>query len=111
MRHEISKLVWDLLILKILDSRPDGEAPTSEIARELALLDSAARERSLPSLPIKGGLFGAGFITSPRKGVWRISSEGRQYLRLAEPRNSVATAEAALPLDVAATGEISNQDE
>ena len=94
-----------MLILKILDSRPDGEAPTSGIARELALLDSAARESSLPSSPIDGG---AGFITSPRKGVWRISSQGREYFRLAD---RVATMETALPLDVAAAEEISNQDE
>jgi hypothetical protein len=90
LRQETSKLVWDMLILKILDSHPDGEAPTSEIAREVALLDSAVRETFLPSPPIKGGIFGAGFVTSPRKGLWRISNEGRQYVRSAHPRSGHA---------------------
>jgi hypothetical protein len=80
-----------MLILKILDSHPDGEALTSEIAREVALLDSAAREIFLPSPPIEGGIFGARFVTSPRKGLWRISNEGRQYVRSANPRNDPAT--------------------
>ena len=111
MRHEISKLVWDMLILKILDSRPDGEAPTSYITRELALLDASARESFPPSPPIDGGIFGAGFVTSPRKGVWRISSEGRQHLRLAESRNSAAPTDTAPPPDVPAAGEISSQEE
>jgi hypothetical protein len=91
LRQETSKLVWDMLILKILDSHPDGEALTSEIAREVALLDSAAREIFLPSPPIKRGIFGARFVTSPQKGVWRISNEGRQYVRSANPRNDPAT--------------------
>jgi hypothetical protein len=110
LRHEISKLIWDMLILKILDSRPDGEAPTSEVARELALLDSAARESFVPSPPIERGLFGAGFITSPRKGVWRISDEGRKYVRSADPRSEPGTAEPPLPPDVAAVSEISDDD-
>lgn len=109
LRHEISKLVWDMLILKILDSRPDGEAPTSYITRELALLDASARKSFSP--PIEGDIFGAGFVTSPRKGVWRISSEGRQHLRLAESRNSAAPTETAPPLHVPATGDISSQEE
>jgi hypothetical protein len=83
LRQDTSKLVWDMLILKILDSHPDGQALTSQIAREVALLDSAAREIFRPSPLIEGGIFGAGFVTSPRKGVWRISSEGRQYVRSA----------------------------
>lgn len=100
-----------MLILKILDSRPDGEAPTSDITRELALLDSAARESFAPSPPIEGGLFGAGLITSPRKGVWRISAAGREHVRLAYPRNVVATTETVATPDVATAGEIGNQDE
>jgi hypothetical protein len=83
LRQETSKLVWDMLILKILDSHPDGEALTSDIAREVALLDSAARQIFLPSPAIEGGIFGAGFVTSPRKGSWRISNAGRQYVRSA----------------------------
>jgi hypothetical protein len=69
-----------MLILKILDSHPDGQALTSEIAREVALLDSVVREIFVPSPAIEGGIFGAGFVTSPRKGVWRISNAGRQYV-------------------------------
>jgi len=111
LRHEISKRVWDTLILKILASRPDGEAATFEIARELAVLDSSARERASPSPPIDGGIFGAGFIASPRKGIWRITDAGRQYLRLADPRRGQSIAEAAPPLDVAAEAEIPDQDE
>jgi len=90
-----------MLILKILDSHPDGEALTSEIAREVALLDSAARE-IFPSPSIEGGIFGAGFVTSPRKGVWRISNAGRQYVRSDNPRGGRATVEAPVPLDVEA---------
>jgi hypothetical protein len=76
-----------MLILKILDSHPDGQALTSEIAREVALLDSAAREIFLLSRSIEGGIFGAGFVTIPRKGAWRISDLGRQYVCLrAAPR-------------------------
>jgi hypothetical protein len=48
-----------MLILKILDSHPNGQALTSEIAREVALLDSAAREIFLPSTAIEGGMCGA----------------------------------------------------
>jgi hypothetical protein len=102
LRQETSKLVWDMLILKILDSHPDGEALTSEIAREVALLDSAAREIFLPLPSIEGGIFGAGFVTSPRKGVWRISNAGRQYVRSDNPRGGPATVEAPVPLDVEA---------
>jgi hypothetical protein len=100
LRQGTSKLVWDMLILKILDSHPDGEALTSEIAREVALLDSAAREIFLASPPIEGGIFGARFITSPRKGVWRISNEGRQYVRSANPRSDPAIGEDPVPLHV-----------
>jgi len=110
LRHEISKRVWDILILKILDSRPDGEAPTSDITRELALLDGAARESFPPSPPIEGGIFGAGFVTSPRKGIWRISEAGRDYLRLADPGKGLAKSNDTPPPDVAGTGEISNED-
>jgi hypothetical protein len=55
-----------MLILKILDSHPDGQALTSEIAREVALLDSAAREIFLPSRSIEGGIFGVD--SSPFRG-------------------------------------------
>jgi hypothetical protein len=79
LRQEHSKLVWDLLILKILGSRSDGEASTSEITRELAILDSAGRE-TLPSHPIEGGIFGAGLVISPEKGIWQITGKGRDYL-------------------------------
>jgi hypothetical protein len=106
LRHEVSKLVWDMLILKILDSHPNGEAHTSDITRELALLDSAARESSVPSAPIEGGIFGAGFVTSPHKGVWRISDAGRQYLRLADAGRGVKRTATVSPLDVAPAGEI-----
>jgi hypothetical protein len=97
-----------MLILKILDSYPDGEALTSEIAREVALLDSAARESFQPSPPIEGGIFGAGFVAIPRKGVWRISDRGREYLRSA--RSRTASAEASVPLDVDTTGHASDND-
>jgi hypothetical protein len=93
-----------MLILKILDSHPDGEALTSEIAREVALLDSAARETFLPSPVIEGGIFGAGFVTIPRKGVWRISDQGREYVRSASPRSVPAPAKHSVPLDVETTG-------
>ena len=82
-----------MLILKILNLYPDGEALTAEIAREVALLDSAARETFLPALPIAGGIFGAGFVTSPCKGVWRISDAGRDYVRSASPGTRRETAE------------------
>jgi hypothetical protein len=99
-----------MLILKILDSYPDGEALTSEIAREVALLDSAARESFQPSPPIEGGIFGAGFVAIPRKGVWRISDRGREYLRSARSRSASAPAEASVPLDVDTTGHASDND-
>jgi hypothetical protein len=108
LRQKASKLVWDMLILKILDSHPDGEALTSEIAREVALLDSAARESFRPSPPIEGGIFGAGFVAIPRKGVWRISDRGREYVRSASPRS--APAQASVPLDVETTGRASDND-
>jgi hypothetical protein len=85
LRQEHTKRIWDLLILKILDSRPGGEAPTSKIAKELALLDYTTRE-TLPSHSIEGGVFGAGFVTSPRKGVWRISEAGRKYIKSGMPK-------------------------
>jgi hypothetical protein len=68
LRQNTSKLIWDMLILKILDSHPNGQALTSEIAREVALLGSAAQEIFLPSPAIEGGIFGAGFVTGLRKG-------------------------------------------
>jgi hypothetical protein len=110
LHQKASKLVWDMLILKILDSHPDGEVTTSEIAREVALLDSAARESFLPSPPIEGGIFGAGFVVIPRKGVWRISDRGRQYVRSANPRRVPARAEASVPPDVEATERTSHND-
>jgi hypothetical protein len=70
LRRQGSKLVWDLLILKILDSRSNGEAPTSEIASEIAVLDRAARD-IFPPDTIDGGIFGAGFVTNPRKAYVR----------------------------------------
>jgi len=97
-----------MLILKILDSYPNGEALTSEIAREVALLDSAARESFRPSPPIEGGIFGAGFVAIPRKGVWRISDRGREYVRSAGSRS--VPAEASVPLDVETTGRASDED-
>jgi hypothetical protein len=102
LRQETSKLVWDMLILKILDSHPDGEALTLEIAREVALLDSAARETFLPLPPIADGIFGAGFVTSPRKGVWRISTAGRIYIRSASAGTGRGTAEDRAPADIEA---------
>jgi hypothetical protein len=108
LRQKASKLVWEMLILKILDSYPDGEALTSEIAREVALLDSAARETFPPSPRIEGGIFGAGFVAIPRKGVWRISDRGREYVRSARPRS--APGEASVPLDVETTGRASDND-
>jgi hypothetical protein len=92
LRQEHSRRIWDLLILKILSSRPGGEAPTSEIAKELAHLDATTRETS-PSHAIEGGIFGAGFVTIPRKGVWRISAEGRNYMASAIPRARSAPAD------------------
>jgi hypothetical protein len=100
-----------MLILKILDSYPDGEALTSEIAREVALLDTAAREGFLPSPPIEGGIFGAGFVEIPRKGVWRISDRGREYVRSARSRGvPAAPTEAAAPLDVETASRASDND-
>jgi hypothetical protein len=99
-----------MLILKILDSYPDGEALTSEIAREVALLDTAARESFQPSPPIEGGIFGAGFVAIPRKGVWRISDRGREYVRSASSRSVPARADASVPLDVETTGRASDND-
>jgi hypothetical protein len=99
-----------MLILKILDSHPDGEALTSEIAREVALLDTAARESFHPSPPIEGGIFGAGFVAIPRKGVWRISDRGREYVRSAGSRIVPAPAKASVPLDVDTAGRASEND-
>jgi hypothetical protein len=71
----------------------------------VALLDSAAREGFLPSPPIEGGIFGAGFVEIPRKGIWRISDRGREYLRSAGSRRiAAAPAEASAPPDVETTG-------
>jgi hypothetical protein len=110
LRQKASKLVWDMLILKILDSHPDGEATTSEIAREVALLDSAARESFLPSPPIEGGIFAAGFVEIPRKGVWRISDQGRQYVRSARSRSVPVSAELPVPPDVEARERAADND-
>jgi hypothetical protein len=73
--------VWELLILKILDSRFVGEATTADIARELAILDRHVREH-FRSQPIENGIFGAGLVEIPRKGLWRITDQGRAYLRI-----------------------------
>ncbi|MDB5634991.1 MAG: hypothetical protein JWR49_3846 [Tardiphaga sp.] len=74
--HHERDLSWDLLILKILASRPNGEATTTEIARDLAILSSISR--GIPS--IDGGIFGTGLVVSARKGAWRITDNGREYL-------------------------------
>jgi hypothetical protein len=73
--------VWELLILKILDSRCRGEATTADIAHELAILDRHVREH-LRSQPIEKGIFGARLVEIPRKGLWRITDQGRAYLRM-----------------------------
>jgi hypothetical protein len=91
LRQETSKLVCGKLILKVLDSHPDGQALTSEIAREVALLDSAAREIFLPSPRSKAASSALDSSPFRGKGVWRISKEGRQYVRSANPRSDPAT--------------------
>lgn len=87
------------MILKILDARPDGEALTSEIARELAVLDSAGR-KTFPSHPIENGIFGTGFVISPGKGVWRITDKGRNYVR-SNPSRGGRSTETGQPLQQA----------
>jgi hypothetical protein len=76
MKQPDFKLSWNLLILKILASHPDGEASTTAIARDLAILISVKRD----SQPIEGGIFSTGYVVSPSKGTWRITDQGRAYL-------------------------------
>jgi hypothetical protein len=70
------KLSWDLLILKILASRPNGEASTAEVTRDLTLLSSAGLKRR----EVEGGIFVTGYVEFPTKGRWRITDRGRAYL-------------------------------
>jgi predicted transcriptional regulator len=102
--QEYSKQVWGLLILKILDSRNGGEASTSDIARELAILDSAIRE-TLPSHHIENGIFGAGFVDIPRRGLWRITERGRDYLR------STRITDRSTEANIELSGDISTHNE
>jgi hypothetical protein len=87
-------VAWDILILKILAVRSDGEATTAEISRDLAIVDRGARIAANDH-SIDGGLFGAKLVTSPRRGVWRITERGRRYLD-----NHVAAT--GIPLQLAA---------
>jgi hypothetical protein len=64
------------LILKILASHPSGQASTTDIARDLAILSSVKRD----SQPVEGGIFSTGYVVSPTKGTWRITDQGRAYL-------------------------------
>jgi hypothetical protein len=72
-------VAWDILILKILAVRPAGEATTAEISQTLAIVDRGTRIAANDHT-IKGGLFGAKLVTSPQRGVWKITDEGRRYL-------------------------------
>ena len=73
---EGAQLSWDLLILKILASRPDGKASSAEITRDLAILNAANLKRR----EVKGGIFETGYVTFPSKGIWQITDKGRAYL-------------------------------
>ena len=72
-------MAWDILILKILAVRPDGEATTADISHDLAIVDRATRIAANDH-SIAGGLFGAKLVTTPRRGVWQITELGRLYL-------------------------------
>jgi hypothetical protein len=71
IRSEGAQLSWDLLILKILASRPDGKASSAEITRDLAILSAANLKRR----EVK-----CGYVTFPSKGIWQITDKGRAYL-------------------------------
>ena len=82
---EVTRLSWDLLILKILALRPDGKASSAEITSDLAILSSANLKRR----DVKGGIFQTGYVTFPSKGIWQITDEGRAYLeKLSRPIKS-----------------------
>jgi len=84
-----------LEILAALAARPDGEAPVSELKTHLKR-QAASRERldahvrqarvtgcfDYPVLDAGGSaaLFSKGLVDRPRRGVWRITDTGRQYL-------------------------------
>ena len=72
-------MAWDILILKILAVRPSGAATLTEISHDLAIVDRGTR---IPgnSHVMTGGLFGAGLVMSPHRGVWQITNRGRLYL-------------------------------
>ena len=84
-----------LEILAALAARPNGEAPVSELKAHLER-HAASRERldehirqakvtgrfDYPILDAGGSamLFSKGLVDRPRRGVWRITDNGRQYL-------------------------------
>jgi DNA-binding transcriptional ArsR family regulator len=82
-------LSWQVAILKILAAHSDGEALVSSVTRDLSLLISAndgwakRQKRMLPANRPRD-LFSDGLVTRPQKGKWRISDEGKAYLRLIE---------------------------
>lgn len=73
---------WELLILKILASRPDGEVTISELTRDLQILNEGCSAIVPPN--DASGLFTMRFVDRPRKGTWRITSLGRKYLLTVE---------------------------
>ena len=78
-------LSWQVAVLKILAASEDGEAPVASIARDLSILVSssdrweAKLRASIPSNRPRD-IFSDGLVDRPSKGVWRISSAGRDYL-------------------------------
>lgn len=88
--------------LRIMDSRPSGEATVHKLKKEIPTyvnlsLEDCEQSETRPNEEVweqqvrnlrchsgsEGNIFREGYATSPRRGVYQITPAGKRYLRTA----------------------------
>jgi hypothetical protein len=92
---------FQVTVLKILVSYPDGFAMMAELKRDMAILatsgrDWAERTKRLAARVPALDIFSQGLVER-LNGGWRITEEGRAVLKLMEARPAEMRTESAVP--------------
>ncbi|MDA9495549.1 MULTISPECIES: hypothetical protein [unclassified Bradyrhizobium] len=93
---------FQVTVLKILVSYPDGFAVMADLKRDMAILatsgrDWAERTKRLAARVPDLDIFSQGLVER-LKGGWRITDKGRTVLEIMEPRSAAAPATEPPPI-------------
>ena len=106
-------LNFQVTVLKVLASHPDGRATMADLKRDMAILAKVGREWTERTKRLASGapdlnIFSQGLVLRDA-GSWRITERGREVLEQMERHSTAQTSPPAAEIDRPATGTAAGQ--